>query len=549
MSKISQYLNEHLLGDVSTEDAVCKYFANDASLLSIKPEIVAYPRSTNDIRKIARFTYQLATKGHAISITARGAGSDRTGAAIGDGIVVNTKSHMGRIFEFDTKQRLVRAQPGVTVRELNSALRLQGYYIPSFPESVPYSTIGGAIANNSSGRMSGKYGATEDYVHELEVVLATGDVLQTSRLNKRELNKKKGLQTFEGDIYRAIDNLIEDNKDLIDDKLGDGAMDNSGYASIAKVKQKNGSFDLTPLFIGSQGTLGIVSELILKTEFYNDNESMLVAVVGDDNKFRDIVDEYRKLDPDFLDIYSGDLIERAKLRGKSFPICKEATQNGDAIAGIVVCGFVEFADRVRARKVKKADKIAAKYDATTLVAHNDSAALDQARSLSSIVYSARQPQDGHDTVTSDLFTGVYIPDDRFEDFCEDIDKLGKKHSSSLPVSGHATDSVYSFWPEISLKNVAGKQRLLRLYDEFAKIVDKHAGTLVAESGEGRVKAPFIDKYTDTDIQMLYEQVRKAFDPEGTLNRGVKTPLELREVVKSLRSATDTARFADYSSES
>lgn len=548
MSKISQYLNEHLLGDVTTDETIRKHFASDASLLSIKPEMVVYPRSTNDIRKIARFTYQLATKGHAISLTARGAGSDRTGAAIGKGIIVNTKAHMSRIFEFEPKQRLVRTQPGVTVRELNNALQLHGSYVPSFPESAPYSTVGGAVANNASGRMSGKYGATEDYVHELEVVLATGDVLQTSRLNKRELNKKKGLQNFEGEVYRAIDNLIEDNKELIGSKLGDGTIDNSGYSSIARVKQKNGSFDLTPLFVGSQGTLGIVSEMILKTEFYNDNQSMLVAVVGDDNKFRDLIDEYRKLDPDFLEIYSGDLVERARLRGKSYPVCEESRQSGDKIAGIVVCGFVEFADRVRARKVKKAFKIATKYQATSLVAHDDAAAIDQARSLPGIVYSARQSQDGHDTVSSDLFSGVYIPEDRFEDFCEAIAKLAKEHSISLPFSGHAIDSVYSFWPEISLKNVTGKQRLLRLYDEFAKLVDKHAGTLVAEAGEGRIKAPFVDKFIDSDTQMFYEQIRKIFDPEGTLNQGVKAPLELREVVKSLHGGVDLARFADYASD-
>lgn len=548
MSKISQYLNEHLLGDISTEAAVCKYFANDASLLSITPEIIAYPRVTNDIRKIARFTYQLATKGHAMSITARGAGSDRTGAAIGKGIIVNTKAHMNTIFEFDTKQRLVRTQPGVTIQELNNALQLQGCYIPALPQAVPYATVGGAVANNASGRFSGKYGAMEEYVAELEVVLATGDVLQTSRLSKRELNKKKGLQNFEGEVYRAVDNLIEDNAALINDKLGGDEIDNSGYAALAKVKQKNGSFDLTPLFVGSQGTLGIVSEMIVKTEFYNNNDSLFIAVLSDDNKFRDSIDEFRKLDPDFLDIYSGELIERARTRGKHYSICDEAVQDGNAIAGVVVGGFVDFSDRVRARKIKKATKIANKYDATIQTAHNDDAELAQIRAFEGVIYNARQVVERRDVVTSDLFSGVYIPDDRFEDFSVALGELAKSHATSLPISGHAIDGVYSVWPEISLKTVAGKQRLLKLYDEFAKVVDKHSGSLVAESGEGRIKSPFVHKYIDSDVTILYEQLRKIFDPEGTLNQGVKTPLELRDIVKDLHSGFDIARFADYAAD-
>jgi FAD/FMN-containing dehydrogenase len=140
MSKISQYLNEHILGDISTDSAVRKYLSSDSSLLTITPERVAYPRITNDIRKIARFTHQLALKGHAISMTPRGMGTDQTGAAIGPGIIINTTAHMNGIFEFDAKQRLVRVQPGATLRSINSALQLQGCYIPSFPESVAHST-------------------------------------------------------------------------------------------------------------------------------------------------------------------------------------------------------------------------------------------------------------------------------------------------------------------------------------------------------------------------------------------------------------------------
>lgn len=191
MSKISQYLNEHLLGEVTTNTAVRKQLSTDGSMLSLTPEIVVYPRSTNDIRKVLRFTHQLAGKGHAISVTARGAGTDQTGAAITQGILVTTTAHMDNIFEFDTKQRLVRVQPGTNFGSLQTALKLQGCYIPSFPDSAAYSTIGGAVANNASGRLSGQNGAIDESVTELEVVLANGDVIQTSRLSKKELNKRR----------------------------------------------------------------------------------------------------------------------------------------------------------------------------------------------------------------------------------------------------------------------------------------------------------------------------------------------------------------------
>jgi FAD/FMN-containing dehydrogenase len=97
MSKITQYLNEHILGEVTSAETVCQRFSHDGSVLSIKPEMVVSPRVTNDIRKVARFSWQLAEKGHTLPITVRGSGSDKTGAAIGKGIIINTIAHLDNI--------------------------------------------------------------------------------------------------------------------------------------------------------------------------------------------------------------------------------------------------------------------------------------------------------------------------------------------------------------------------------------------------------------------------------------------------------------------
>jgi FAD/FMN-containing dehydrogenase len=127
--------------------------------------------------------FQLAEKGHVMGITARGSGSDQTGAAIGKGISLVMPAHMNRIFEFDTKQKLIRLQPGANARSVNDALSLSGMSIPALPVSAAYSTIGGAVMNNASGPLSGRYGDMSEWVHQLEVVLANGDILQTERIS------------------------------------------------------------------------------------------------------------------------------------------------------------------------------------------------------------------------------------------------------------------------------------------------------------------------------------------------------------------------------
>lgn len=550
MSKISQYLNEHLLGEVTTNIAVRRELSTDASMLTLTPEIVAYPRVTNDIRKVLRFTHQLAGKGHAISVTARGGGTDQTGAAITQGIVVNTTAHMNQIFEFDTKQRLVRVQPGANFGALQSALKLQGYYIPAFPDSYEYSTIGGAVANNASGRLSGRLGAIDESVAELEVVLTNGDVIQTKRLSKKELGKKKGLQTLEGEIYRSIDNLIEDNAELIDDQLNTGIINNVGYANLAKVKQKNGSFDLTPLFVGAQGTLGVISEMILKAEFYNAESSVATIAVPDANNFVDLVDELRAVEPDAIEVYDEAVVTLAREHGKKYSIFAQLDgESGGSsdVAGLVLCSVQDFSERVRKKKLKKIKKLVEKYGA--VVEFGDKPDLvRELVSLRGTPYAAVHSEEKGGVVPS-LFRGVYIPHDRFAEFRDALALLEKTTGVSLPYSGFATDGVYSFWPQFTFRGATDKQKLFKLYDAFAKVVYDHGGSVVAEAGEGRIKAPFVEKRIDTRLAEVFSSLRAVFDPYTTLNAGVKEPIELRTIVAHLRTNYDGIDFADFSSPS
>ena len=139
MSKIAQYLNEHILGEVNSSESIRKRFSRDGSILSVTPEIVIHPRVTNDIRKAARFAWQLAEKGHVMPITVRGGGSNQTGAAIGKGIIVNTLAHLNNILflSLKNKDQFVHVQPGVNFKTLNDALKLNDMIIPCLLYTSP----------------------------------------------------------------------------------------------------------------------------------------------------------------------------------------------------------------------------------------------------------------------------------------------------------------------------------------------------------------------------------------------------------------------------
>lgn len=531
MNKIAQYLNEHILGEVSTETNVRQAFSTDASVLAITPEMVAYPRTTNDIRKIARFSWQLAEKGHVLPLTPRGGGSDETGGAIGKGIIVNMTAHMNAIFELDSRQKLVRLQPGVMFKSLNDALTLQGLNIPSFPASAAYSTVGGAIANNASGMFSGKYGATDTWVHQLEIVLANGDVLQTGRLSKRELNRKKGLQTFEGEIYRQIDNLINDNKEVID-SLAVDVRDNAGYNGITKVKNRDGSFDLAPLFAGSQGTLGVVSEVIMKADFASRHQSVVAVAFDGTNSARDALDILGQFDPALLEMIDGTLFEIALGLGKKYSFYNDAAEGGKAGA-VIIFVLDDSSERVQKKKLKKARKLLESAGAFVRIASDEPDKLELL-ALRDVSFVCTHPED-NELSGPPLLDGAYVPRGRFEEFSRAVEELAKKHHSELPLYGHVLDGVLYTRPAFNLHRVTDKQKLFKLLGDYAAIVSAHGGHLIGEAAEGRLKAPFAYKDLDDGVVELYKAIKDVFDPQGILNPGVKQSAELKSLVGMLRS--------------
>lgn len=524
MSRVATYLQGHLDGDVSIHRSDRQMMKRDGGVLELEPELVIYPRTTNDIRKTARFGWQLATKGHVLPMVVRGGGSDDTGAALSRGAVIVTEMYMNRLLEFDAKQRLIRLQPGVGTEALQAALRLHGLYLPPLVGEWRGATVGGAIANNTGSHI-GKYGRIGEFVEQLEVILSNGDVIQTGRLSRRDVNRKKGQQTFEGELYRALSNLLDDNEQLIHEKIDADIWDGAGYAAITKVRSRDGSMDLTPLFVGSQGSLGIISEAIIKATYYHQPQ-VAVLVFQSAETARDSLDMFSKLEPASLEYFDGRFIAAAMSQGKKYEWLKNA-------AALVVVTFDDSSDTNAKRKLKRVTKTFEKIGATVRTSnHEDAASLLALRDLPRYAW---HPVTGEAVGTS-LFDGVYVPKDRREDFVAAHEAFSTKHRMELPLIIDALTHTFIARPLLDLRKVGDKQKIAKLIDEYATIVDQCGGHLVGRNGEGRLKAA-AQRFIEDDVTRLYADVKKIFDPYNMFNTGAKQPLDARgltTLIKDLR---------------
>jgi FAD/FMN-containing dehydrogenase len=531
VSKVAHYLQEHLVGEVMTSADARRYFATDASIFSLVPMLVVYPRNENDVRKTARFTWQLAERGRVIPITARGAGTDLGGAALGTGIMLSFPAHMNRILEFDNKSGVVVTEPGTNYAKLQQTLHTHGRFLPPFPSSFEYSTIGGAVANNAAGEKSVKYGDTSTFVRSLRVVLANGEVIETYRLSKRELNKKLGLATFEGEIYRALDALLEEQKPAIDTIDIKVTKNNAGY-NLLDIRRKDGSFDLTPLFVGSQGTLGIVSEVTLETETYNPETVLMVADFEDLDKMQAAVLELRQLPemPSAIEMVDGNLLQVVH---DVNPNLLKGVVKTPFPAAVLLVEFDSKSERAQKKVFKKAEKIFEKY-ARRHVTELDRLKQEELWKIRHASATVVAQADGNRKAIPIIEDGV-VPVDRLKEYLDGVYALFAQAGLKVAAWGHAGDGNLHLQPFLDLAQVGDRQKAFRLMDEYYKLVLSLGGSTAAEHNDGRLRAPYLSAVYGADVYAVFQKVKQIFDPYSTLNPGVKMNVGLEDIKPLVRA--------------
>lgn len=531
MSKVAHYLQEHLIGEVMSSADARQYFSTDASILSVPPSIIVYPHNENDVRKTARFTWQLAERGRVIPITPRGLGTDQSGASLGTGIIIVFPAHMNKVLELDPKTGVVAAQAGINYGKLQQALHTHGRFLPPAPSDIESCTLGGALGNNAGGEKSLKYGVIKDFVQGLRVVLANGEVIETGRLNKREASKKMGLNSFEGEIYRAVDKLIEENKELIE-KTKLGVTKNAAGYNLADVKHKDGSVDLTPLFVGAQGTLGVITEAILETESYNQNVTLVVALIEDFERASKAVLDLRNLaeKPSAIEMVDSNLLNFID------------RHNPNQLKGIIekpyqkIALLVEFDNanaRVQKRLAKKAKHIIEDYGGTCQV-EIDPEKQDQLWRIRHMAASVATYAEGNVRALPFIEDAI-VPVDKLDQLLSGVYAIFDRYNLEAAVWGHAGDANLSLQPFLDLAQLGDRQKLFRIMDEYYNLVFSLGGSTTGEQGDGRVRGAYLKVLYGEDIYKLFKQLKNIFDPYGILNPGVKLDVTIEQLKPMLRS--------------
>jgi len=522
MNKIAIYLNRHITGNVFDKDSILEAYSTDRSILKIKPRLVALPENTSDIRKLVRFVNQLAAKNYNLPIAVRGSGLDPTGADLTSGLLVSTEK-LNKLRELDAHDRLVHVQAGVTLGQLNSVLAPHGLFLPI--NADPKETIGSLIASAPVDSYSGKYGGIMNYIDRVEFVLADGEIIQTSRIFGRKLERRKK-DKKEGALYADLDDLINENKDFLASL--DSEKKKDGYPGLKHVKRNRGRvFDLLPALYGSQGTLGIISEVILRLEVLPPRPHRLLAVFNSFRTASEFLSFAKTLTPLELNFYDLRLIKAVEDFGKKPELLSKKFDEGFLV-------FVSFNDKSRLsrKKIKKCLRFLPKNAYTVQETLKNS---DSFSEIPSMVSSFLNDVGKGERVP--LANDFYVPEEKLSDFLAELKKLEKDLKLELPLFGSFSSNNYSLRPDFKLDSLDDRRKAMNFLKDLNILLESFNGRLNGGIPEGRIRAIISNSNLEKEEKELYKKVKEIFDSNNILAPDIKFNADTRSTVRALRSTS------------
>ncbi|OGZ43910.1 MAG: hypothetical protein A3J55_00565 [Candidatus Ryanbacteria bacterium RIFCSPHIGHO2_02_FULL_45_17b] len=530
-------------GDVETSPKVRDEYSRDASLFRIKPEIVVFPKGVADVCNLVSFVAKKKQGGASISLTARSGGTDMTGGPLSQSIVLVFARYMNRLKGFAGEYAVV--EPGMYYRDFDAETKKHGLILPSYPASREICAIGGMVANNAGGEKNLKYGKTERYVKKITMVLGDGKPHVFKPLHKEEWKRKMQEDGIEGDIYRRMRELIISHRAIIEKARPAVSKNSSGYNLWDVFDENRGVFDLTKVIVGSQGTLGIITDVTFQLVRPNPHSALLVLFLDDMNNLGRVIKRIMRHKPESFESYDDHTFRvaiqffpefAARLKSTFFKLAVSflpemwMVLTGGVPKLVLLVEFTAKTEKEARLMAEKAEKdIHMVSGLRSKIARTNAEAekywVMRRESFNLLRRRVRGLR------AAPFIDDVVVPPEQVSEFLPKLKQIIDEYDDLIyTIAGHMGDGNFHVIPLMDPKNKRMKQTIREVARRVYDLVFAYHGSISGEHNDGLIRGAYVEDMFGKDMYGLFQQTKRIFDPNGIFNPGKKLDVSLENML-------------------
>jgi len=517
-------------GDVIDTPDVLDTFSKDASIFVVRPALVIAPKDSEDIQALVQFVDDHQEID--LSLTPRSAGTCMSGGPLSESLVLDMTKYFDKVIKVGDDYAIT--EPGVYYRNFEKETLKKNLLLPCYTSSRELNTVGGMVGNNSAGEKTLSYGQTERWVKELKVVLSDGEQHTIKPLTKRELEAKVKDKSFEGKLYKQVSGLIERNWELIQKHRPLTSKNSTGLYLWNVWDAQRQVFDLNKLIVGSQGTLGIVTEIKFQLVKPKTQKAMLEVELGSLDQLDKVVLDVLQFKPESFECFDDQTI---KFSYRFIPDFKEdfKKHNSDPVQLKLLPGFM----RDLFRKLPKIVLIAEfTGDSVEEVTNQAEAAHESLKKFSKITtrvvpagdsdkywilrrdsFNILRHHSGKTLRTAPFIDDIVVQVEKLPLFLPRLQKVMAQYRKKIiyTIAGHIGNGNFHIIPLMDMHKKEMRDLIPEIQEKVFSLVFEFGGSMAAEHNDGLVRGAYLEKMYGTEMLQLFKAVKKIFDPKGIFN--------------------------------
>ncbi len=525
-------------GNIEVDRHARGLYSHDASLFEIKPEAIAYPRDVTDICNLVEHVSKNKLSHPDLSLTGRSGGTDMSGGAINESIIVAYGRYFTQVGQI--KDNEVTVQPGVYYRDFEPKTLEQGLIMPSYPASKDLCMIGGMVANNAGGEKSLIYGKTDRYVKQVKIVLRDGKEHTFQAIDKKTLKQKLNETGLEGDLYRGIYKLVTENQEIIKASKPKVSKNSTAY-NIWDVWDGE-AFDMTKIIVGSQGTLGLITEATFRLVPAKPLSGMVVIFLKNLDGLGEIINDILPMRPTSLESFDDHTLKfafrfffsfrktlgwkRFILLGLSFlPVLKHLLRFLPSFPKIILlCEFEATEQNEIDRKIHQLQQMMQSKNIETQLAedrHQEEKFWTMRRESFNLL--RKNVKRKH---TAPFIDDLIVPPETLPEFLPRLTEILERYKLLYTVAGHMGDGNFHIIPLMDLRVESERHKIYPALEEVTDLVLQYNGSLSGEHNDGMIRGPMLEYMYSPEMMQIFKTVKKLFDPDNIFNPHKKTDASL-----------------------